>query len=284
MTVLHCGNLTIEGESSSAVATYLRIKELDLIFDLGRCPMRFIGTGHVFISHFHLDHYFGLPIYISQRWLADMPPGNIYAPKEGVAELCEIINRISLLDCGQVWDYHLTPVEPGDEILFRQNLVAHVLPLEHRVPAVGYLICEARDKLKPEFYGLPGTKLAELRREGVKITTRIELPLAAYIGDTRRIPINAHPLLTRCPVLICECTFLSAEHRERAEKTKHLHLDSLPALLEAFTSEHIVLTHFSRRYTSQMIHEQINAVLSLKDWSRVQLLTSGNDAEGESIA
>ena len=44
MVSLRCGNLAIEGESSSAVATYLRVKELDLIFDLGRCPMSFIGT------------------------------------------------------------------------------------------------------------------------------------------------------------------------------------------------------------------------------------------------
>ena len=41
MPMLQFGNLTLEGKSSSAVATYIRIKELDLIFDLGRCPMRF---------------------------------------------------------------------------------------------------------------------------------------------------------------------------------------------------------------------------------------------------
>ena len=65
MALLQCDNLTLEGKSSSAVATYIRVKELDLVFDLGRCPMNFIGTNNVFISHFHLDHYFGLPIYIS---------------------------------------------------------------------------------------------------------------------------------------------------------------------------------------------------------------------------
>ena len=272
MVSLRCGNLAIEGESSSAVATYLRVKELDLIFDLGRCPMSFIGTGHVFISHFHLDHYFGLPIYISQRWLNGIPPGNIYVPKEGADQLRELIERIALLDCGQVWDYHLTSVQAGDKIPFRENLVAHVLPLDHRVPAVGYLVCETRDKLKSEFFGLPGTEIAQLRRNGVAVTNRVELPLIAYLGDTHTVPIDAHPLLKQCQVLICECTFLSPEHRERAEQTMHLHLDTVPALLEAFESEHVVFTHFSRRYTPETIKQRINAALSPENRRRVQLL------------
>ena len=272
MVTLRCGNLEIEGESSSAVATYLRVKALDLIFDLGRCPMSFIGMGHVFISHFHLDHYFGIPIYVSQRWLNGIPPGNIYVPTEGADQLRELIERISLLDCGKVWDYHLTPVQAGDTLLFRENLVAHVLPLDHRVPSVGYLVCETRDKLKSEFIGLPGPEIAQLRRNGITVTNRVELPLIAYLGDTHTVPIDFHPLLKQCQVLICECTFLLPEHRERAAHTMHLHLDTLPALLGMFESEHIILTHFSRRYAPEMIRARIHAVLSPEDRSRVQLL------------
>ena len=52
----------------------------------------------------------------------------------------------------------------------------------------------------------------------------------------------------------------------------HLHLDAMPALLAAFESEHIVLTHFSRRYTPDVIRERINTALSPLDRSRVQLL------------
>ena len=272
MVSLQCGDLAIEGESGSAVATYIRVKELDLIFDLGRCPMSFTGTGHVFISHFHLDHYFGLPIYISQRWLAGIPPGKIYVPRTSVEQLRSILDRISILDCGAVWDYQVTPVQPGDRIPFRHNLVAHVLPGYHRVPSVGYLICECREKLKPEFYGLPGKEIAEIRRSGVKITTLVELPLIAYLGDTHRFEPDAHPLLRKCKVLICECTFLTPEHRKRAEKAMHLHLDAMPALLTALESEHIVLTHFSRRYTPEVIRERINTVLTSDDHARVQLL------------
>ncbi len=272
MTLLQCGNWILEGKSSSAVATYIRIKELDLIFDLGRCPMRFIGTNHIFISHFHLDHYFGLPIYISQRWLAGMPPGNIFVPQNGHKQLRNILNKISSLDRGKEWGYQLTPVEVGDTIHFRQNLVAHILPGNHSVPAVSFLICEIRKKLKPEYRNLSEREIVALKQSGVEITNEVQLPLVAYLGDTRGISVDSHPLLKKCKLLICECTFITPEHRERAKRTKHLHLDMIPILLEEFESEHIVLNHFSRRYTPEFIRHEIYKRLPTSEHLRVKLL------------
>ena len=271
MRLLQCGNWILEGKSSSAVATYIRVKELDLIFDLGRCPMRFIGTNHVFISHFHLDHYFGLPVYISQRWLAGMPPGNVYIPSNGFKQLKNILNKISVLDGGQNWGYQLTPVEVGDTIPFRKNLIAHILPGNHSVPAVSYLICENRKKLKPEYHDLSGKEIVALKRSGVDVTNDVQLPLVAYLGDTRGIALDAHPLLKQCKLLICECTFIAPEHRERAKQTKHLHIDMLPSLLEEFESEYIVLNHFSRRYTPEFIQQEVFKRLSASEHSRVHL-------------
>lgn len=271
MLLLKCGNWILDGKSSSAVATYIRVKELDLIFDLGRCPMRFIGTNHVFISHFHLDHYFGLPIYISQRWLAGMPPGNIYVPSSGLKQLKNILERISALDTGRSWGYQITPVEAGNSFPFRQNLIAHILPGNHSVPAVSYLICEVRKKLKPEYHDLSGKELVKIKNSGVEITNEVQLPLVAYLGDTRGITLDTHPLLRQCQLLICECTFIMPEHRERAKKTKHIHLDMLPSLIEQFESEYIVLNHFSRRYTPELIREEVYKQLPVSEHSRVHL-------------
>ena len=271
MALLQCGNLTLEGKSSSAVATYIRVKELDLVFDLGRCPMNFIGIDNVFISHFHLDHYFGLPIYISQRWLSGIPPGNVYVPSSGSKQLIQILERISALDTGRSWAYQINPVRVGDVIPFRQNLIAHILPGNHSVPAVSYLICEVRKKLKPKFQHLSGRDIAELKRSGIEVTSEVQLPLVAYLGDTRSIPLDAHPLLKQCKVLICECTFLLPEHRARAKRTMHLHLEMLPSVLANVESEHIVLTHFSRRYTPELIRQKVFNYLPSEERSRVQL-------------
>ena len=149
MISLNCGNLTIEGKSIGGLATYLRVKELDLIFDLGRCPISFIGTNHVFITHFHLDHYFGLPIYVSQRWLSNIPPGEIFVPEEGIKQLQNILDSIAKLDSQQIWNYHLIPVKIGDRIPFRRNLIVHAIAVNHTIPAIGYLVCEIRDKHPP---------------------------------------------------------------------------------------------------------------------------------------
>ena len=97
------------------------------------------------------------------------------------------------------------------------------------------------------------------------------MPLVAYLGDTRSIPIDAHPLLKQCKVLICECTFILPEHRIRAKKTMHLHLEMLPAMLTDIESEHIVLTHFSRRYTPELIRQKVYNYLPPEERSRVQL-------------
>ena len=271
MALLHCGNLTLEGKSSSAVATYIRVKELDLVFDLGRCPMSFIGVGNVFISHFHLDHYWGLPIYISHRLLSGIPPGNIYVPSRRSKQFMQIVDMISALDMGGSWAYQINLVEAGEAIRFRQNLIAHILPGDHRVPSVSYLICEIRKKLKPEFQHLSGRDIAALKHSGVEITSEVQLPLIAYLGDTRSIPIDAHPLLKQCKVLICECTFILPEHRSRAKKTMHLHLEMLPPLLAEIESEHIVLMHFSRRYTPELIRQTVYNYLPPQERSRVQL-------------
>ena len=272
MLELKCDDLTVEGQSLSGISTYFRIRELDLIFDLGRCPITFIGTNHVFISHFHLDHYFGLPIYISQRWMAGISPGKIFVPADGLHQISQILDQISKLDCNSIWTYELIPVQPNDRIEFRNNLVAYVLPLTHRVTSVGYLICEVRKKLKPEFHTLSGSEIAALKKSGVTVTHQVELPKVAYLGDTSTIPMNDHPLLAESPTLISECTFILPEDRKKAIDTMHLHLDQIVEIMPKIKSRNVVLTHLSRRYDTATIQQTIFSRFSRSDQERIKLL------------
>ena len=115
-----------------------------------------------------------------------------------------------MLDGGRNWGYHLTPVDAGCSIKFRQNLVAHILPGNHSVPSVSYLICEIRKKLKPEYHKLSDREIVALKHSAVEITNEIQIPLVAYFGDTQGISVDAHPLLKHSKLLICECTFHNA--------------------------------------------------------------------------
>ena len=73
--------------------------------------------------------------------------------------------------------------------------------------------------------------------------------------------MDSHPLLNRCQILVCECTFLLPGDRQRAKKTKHFHLDSLISLVKNFNGDKIILTHFSQRYSTHLIQQQIEQAI-----------------------
>ena len=90
------------------------------------------------------------------------------------------------------------------------------------------------------------------------------------------------PCSKQCKVLICECTFILPEHRTRAKRTRHLHLEMLPSMLADVESEHIVLIHFSRRYTPELIRKKVFNLLTFRGtFSRptVSLISSPNYLE-----
>src|SRR3954454_24916869 len=70
----HHAGLTIDGYSRAAVQSYWRIAELKIGFDLGAQPWDFMGTANWFLSHTHLDHIAGLPVYVAGRRMIKMEP------------------------------------------------------------------------------------------------------------------------------------------------------------------------------------------------------------------
>ena len=49
---------------------------------------------------------------------------------------------------------------------------------------LGYALISIREKLKAEYIGTPGPELAKMRKEGVEIQYRLEVPQVAFLGDT----------------------------------------------------------------------------------------------------
>lgn len=259
-TLVHDG-LTVEGYSRAAVQTYWRIPELKLGFDLGAHPWEFMGTSTWFISHPHLDHIAALPVYVARRRMMRMEPPTIYVPDYTVEGIERVLRAFSRLDRGRL-PCHLVPLRAGDSVELSRELVATVGATDHRIPSLGFVIWERRRKLKPEFHGLPGDQIRDIRLAGTEVTQEFRLPLVAYLGDSTAAGLDQNPDMYRAKILIMELTFIATNHRrERIRKMGHMHLDDLVARRDRFQNEAIIASHFSARYHGRQIQRIVSAAL-----------------------
>lgn len=259
-TVTH-KSLTIEGYSRAAVQTYWRIPELKVGFDLGAQPWSFMGTPTWFVSHTHLDHIAALPVYVARRRMMKMDPPVIYMPEHAIENMQRILKLFMRLDRGRM-PCELLPIKPGDEIELSRELVATAFPTKHTVPSMGFAVWERRKKLKPEYLGLPGEKIRDLRQSGVEITAETRIPRVVYLGDSAPEGLDAEPAVYEAEVLITELTFVAPHHRkEKIHKFGHLHLDDLIERRDRFQNEMIIASHFSTRYHNKQIRQYVESQL-----------------------
>jgi ribonuclease Z len=245
--------LTIEGYSRAAVQTYWRIPELRIGFDLGAQPWDFMGTSVWAITHTHLDHIAALPLYLARRRMMKMEPPTVYLPAHAVAPVEAMLKTIQRLDRGRL-PVNLVAVEAGEEIELSRELVMSVHTTTHTVPSVGYIIWDRRKKLKPEYLGLAGNQIRDLRNSGVEISNELRVPLVAYTGDTSPRGLDINPDMLRAKILITEMTFVAPKHRkEKIHKHGHMHLDDFVERLTAFQNELLITSHYSVRYTSRQV-------------------------------
>src|SRR5439155_17643141 len=106
-----------------------------------------------------------------------------------------------------------------------------------------------------------GQQLAEMRKRGIEIQYRIEVPLVAFTGDTAFGEVFANPDIVNAQILITEITFFDPIHKTKAKAGRHLHLDGFADLIANLKNEHIVITHVTRRTgirrAKQMLRKRI---------------------------
>ncbi len=256
---LTAAGIAIEGVSIAGRESFYKLPGFRALLDFGRAPEDTVSYATICLTHGHLDHAAGLAHHASRRRLDGMPAARVFAPEEAVADLeawLAFSQRLEKVDYG----LHVTPVRPGRSLALRRDLELKILPGRHRVPTVGYLFSEVRQKLKDEFLRLPGEEIVALRSKGVEVTRREETPLLAYPGDCGPAVFEAAPELFRARVLLIECSFVKPEDLNRARDYEHLHLQDFLERASLFENEVIVLTHFSQRYRVEEIREALRAL------------------------
>jgi len=254
-------DLTIEGYSRAAVQTYWRVPELKLGFDLGAQPWSFMGTPTWFVSHTHMDHLVALPVYVARRRMMKMEPPVIHLPEAAVEPTRRILRLFSRMDRGRL-PCELVPTSPGDEVELSREHVVTVSATSHTVPSLGYVVWQRRKKLKPEFQGLAGEEIRDLRLSGTEVTNEVRSPRLAYLGDSAPAGLDATPAMYEAEVLITELTFVAPSHRkDKIHKFGHMHLDDLLERRERFKNELIIAAHFSTRYHPRQVQTLVARAL-----------------------
>ncbi|GJY52858.1 nuclear ribonuclease Z-like protein [Tanacetum coccineum] len=244
----------IEGLSIAGHETCVILPSLNLAFDIGKCPQRAISQQFLFISHGHMDHIGGLPMYVATRGLYRMSPPTIIVPKvikESVEKIfeahrtmdqSELNHTLIGLDVGNVF-YHVSINSIGHSLL---NQVYSV-----------------KQKLKPEYVGLKGDEIKKLKFSGVEITNTTTSPEVAFTGDTTSdfIVDDNNTDVLKAKVLIMESTYVeNSMTLENARDYGHTHLSEIISHASRFENKAILLIHFSARYHLDVIKEAVSAL------------------------
>jgi ribonuclease Z len=240
-----------------------------LLFDCGegtqrqllRSSVGLVDLDQIFVTHFHADHYLGLPGMLKTFALRMRDtPLTVYGPP-GLEELFASLRRVF----GKLtYPVELVELRPGD-ILERDGYRMLVFPVAHGISAVGYALVEEErpgrfDVEIADTLGVPfGPERGRLQRgEAVTLAdgrtvTPEELvgPVRpgrtiVYTGDTA--PAEAVGLLFRgADVLIHEATFAEDE-RSRARETMHSTAVQAAEVARDAAVTLLALTHVSPRY------------------------------------
>ncbi len=243
------------GFSRAMYSQWFFYKPDNLLFDAGEGLATYLGnnvfaTERVLLSHGHIDHLSGLPVFVHARAKArgdNEKPLEIFYP-EGDGQVEAMRTYLRAMTQRLRYDLHWLPLEAGAEfpVTGSTQRFVQTFPTRHAPGrlTLGYNIVEPRRRLRAEFREWNQTQIREyVQQHGREaLTETYEQKLVSYCGDG--LPIEAE-LVRGTELLIHEATLMEPED------VKHPVHSTLEGAIEAAVAAEakcVVLTHVSSRY------------------------------------
>jgi ribonuclease Z len=255
-----------------------------LLFDCGEGTQRqltrsvgLLDLDTVFITHFHADHWLGLPGMLKSFALREREqPLTVYGPPG----LEEVMGAMRIVYGRLPYDLSVVELQPADTVERDGYLIA-AIPVRHRGgSSYGYaLVEESRPghldaALAEELGVVPGPDLGRLQRGETVAGVKPEQVMGparegrkiVFSGDTspcEALALAAH----QADVLVHEATF-TEEESERAHQTSHSTARQAAELAREADVRLLALTHVSSRYAGGELRDEARAVFPATEMPR----------------
>lgn len=244
---------------------------------LRKNKIKFSKINHIFISHLHGDHCYGLIGLVSTFMLLNRENElHIYGPK-GIKEIIKLQLRLSNSWPTYKLTFHeLTSTE--SEIIFEDNkVIVKTIPLKHRVYTNGFLFQEKVGERKLDINAVQEYEIDKCYFQNIKNGKDITLDDGRIIPNEElsfdALPPKSYafcsdtifdesivPLIQDVDVLYHESTFLDSEEH-LSGKTMHSTAKQAALIALKANAKQLVLGHYSTRYPSiEMFREEAQTV------------------------
>jgi len=230
---------------------------------------------HIFISHLHGDHYFGLIGLLSSLHLnGRIKPMQIFGPKP-LLEILEIQFKYSDTTLRYPIEFFPIDTDQPTQIFENSDLIVRTIILNHRIPTTGFVFQQKqrqRKLIKDRADEIPMAYYTALKK-GIDVelpngdivksedyTTAADDPRCyAYCSDTL-YDERYFESIKNCDTLYHEATF-THDLLDRANETHHTTALQAGEVAKINGAKKLIIGHFSSRYkTLQMLLEETQSV------------------------
>ncbi|OAB30352.1 RNAse Z [Flavobacterium fryxellicola] len=286
LTILGCYAATPR-TFTNPTSQILEIKNRLFLIDCGegtqvqlrKNKIRFSKINHIFISHLHGDHFFGLVGLVSTFTLLNRTTDlHIYGPK-GIKEIIKLQLRLSNSWTNYGLFFHeLESLE--SEIVYEDNKVrVQTIPLKHRVYTNGFLFQEKIGERKLNLDAVQNYEIDSCYYQKIKNGKDITLEDGRVIENDKLtfdpIPTKSYafcsdtvyheaiiPIIANSTVLYHESTFLQSEEN-LAKKTLHCTAKEAATIALKADVGQLILGHYSTRYEKiELFKDEAETVFS----------------------